>query len=231
MPGEITTVAYLTMLPLDEARSLNPKFEGGMKDLALDMVAPEGHLLRGMNLGGCIRQHRRVPRELLGSVPTCIVVKESKGENLPDFGLAPWGGWGLVSQVFVDIVEELEPGVNQFLPIADTVDRKGRGVGKRYFLMNILQQINAIDVERSSVDFLETNHSFVVDGSEKRFTLRTMRLLEPHTLVLKRSLIAGHHLWRGTTEDIYHVFLSDALHHAVKAANLSPLEHIQAEEV
>src|SRR5262245_54540955 len=108
------TVAYFVTLPLDEEKRLAPKFEGGRKDLKLDMMVPEGFLARGMNLRSCFQFHVRVPPELLGSVPTRLIVKPGEGGYLPDFGLAPWGGWGLVSQAFVDIVEGLEPGAHEF---------------------------------------------------------------------------------------------------------------------
>jgi hypothetical protein len=58
-----------------------------------------------------------------------------------------------------------------------------------------------------------------------------MGLVEPYTLVLKRALVVGHHLWHGTTEDIYHVFFSEELHDAVHSASLSPLEYFRAEEI
>src|SRR5438128_2239866 len=134
-------MAYLAMLPIIEQERLDPKFEGGMKDLTFDMIAPEGHLLRSMDLATCIQLHLRVPLELLGSVPARIAVRVRKGKSLPDFGLAPWGGWGLVSEAFVNIVERLEPATHQFLRIAKTVDKIGRNIEKQYFLMNILQQI------------------------------------------------------------------------------------------
>jgi hypothetical protein len=239
IPGN-PTVAYLAMIPFNERERLDPRFEGGMQELRLDMTHPEGHPLRGMDLRGCIRQHLRVPPELLGSMPLRIVIRARKGKSPPDFGLAPWdwrgvlapewGGGGLVSESFVNIVERLEPDRHQFLPIPETVDKIGRNIEKQYFLMNILQQINAVDVERSSVSFREMHHSPMIEGKKLEFTSRTMQFLKPYTLVLKRPLITGHHLWHGTNNDIFHVFFSRELYDAVHAANLSPLEYLQAEE-
>jgi hypothetical protein len=237
MPGN-SNVAYLAMLPFNERERLDPRFEGGMNDLKLDMTHPEGHPLRGMDLRGCIRQHLRVPPALFGSVPRRIVVRVRKGKGPPDFGLAPWdwrgvlapewGGGGLVSESFVNIVERLEPGGHQFLPIAETVDKIGRNVEKQYFLMNIVHRINAVDVERSSVRFQEHHFSRMIEGKKLERTFRTMQFLKPYTLVLKPALIAGHHLWHGN--DIFHVFFSRELYEAVHAADLSPLEYLQAEE-
>jgi hypothetical protein len=224
------TVAYFVGLPDDESQWLDPTFEGG-KDLELDMVVPAGHLVRGMNLEGCLRYHVRVPPELVGAVPTRIVVTLGQRGYLPDFGIAPWGGWKLVSQGFVDVVEELEPGEHEFLPIAETVDSKGQMIGKRYFLMNILQQFNAVNVERSSVEFRTTHHALVVNGKREEFTVTTMGLVKPCILTLNRKIIAGHHLWHGTAEDIYLAFFSQELHDAVHAAGLSSLKYFHAEEV
>jgi hypothetical protein len=158
-------------------------------------------------------------------MPKRIVVN-STNDYLPDFGLAPWGGWSLVSQAFVDIVERLEPTAHQFLPIVETVDEKGREVEKRFLLMNILHQLNTVYVERSSVAFHERTVAEL-----NNVVVRTMLLVPPQILTLKKDLAARHHLWHGTTEDIYQVFFSEALHDAVLAAGLSPLEYFHAEEV
>lgn len=218
-------MAHFVQLPADDKHWVDGKFEGGENSLRAD-IEVGGSLFRGVDLEACLTYHVRVPPQLVGSVPARIVVKPGEAGYLPDFGLAPWGGWGLVSQAFVDIVERLETGVHEFLPIAETVDHRGRAVEKRYFLMNILQQFNAVDVERSSVAFHESRHVAVTE-----FTVRTMGLVEPYILVLKRALVAGHHLWHGTTEDIYHVFFSEEVHDAVRAAGLSPLEYFRAKEV
>jgi hypothetical protein len=224
-------VAYFVRLTLNEEQTLDPEFEGGKPELKLDMMVPQGHLVRGMNLQGCFRYHIRVPPELLESVPTRIVVKPGEGGYLPDFGFAPWGGWKLVSQAFVNIVERLEPGVHEFQPIAETLDHQGRPIDKRFFLMNILEQFDAVDTEQSSVKINERRHSSVTNGKKLEFAYQTMQLLEPRRLILKRSLVSGHHLWHGTTQDIYHVFFSDNLHDAVRAAGLSPLRYRRAEEM
>lgn len=221
-------MAYTAVLPFDDRQYLDPKFVGLGKS-QFDMEV-RGELVRGMNLYGCFKFHVRVPPRLLADVPTRIVVTRGKGDDLPDFGLAPWGGWGLVSSAFVDVVERLEPGVHEFLRIAEVVDRKGRVVEKRYFLMNVLQCFNAIDVERSSVELNEHKHDIDIDGRRQTFTSRTMRLVEPYVLTLKRVLVVGHHLWHGTNKDIFLVFFSDALHDAVTKAGLSPLHYHRAEE-
>jgi hypothetical protein len=116
------------------------------------------------------------------------------------------------------------------LPIAETVDRNGRSIDRQFFLMNILEEFNAIDVARSSVEFKEDLYFHVINGKQEKLTTRIMRLVEPRILVLKQSLIAGHHLWHGTAEDIYRVFFSQELYDAVHAFGLSPLQYFRVEE-
>jgi uncharacterized protein DUF1629 len=224
------TVAYFVDLPVEDDQWLAPKFEGGKTGLTLDMEVG-GHLFRGVDLQGCFTYHIRVPPKLIASVPTRIVVTPGSAGYLPDFGVGPWGGWTIVSSAFVDIVEALEPGVHQFLPIAETADRKGRAIEKRFFMMNILREFNAIDVERSSVAFKEDHYVHMINGKQETLTTRTMSLVEPHILVLKRSLVAGHHLWHGSADDIYRAFFSKELRDAVQVAGLSPLQYFRAEEV
>jgi hypothetical protein len=66
---------------------------------------------------------------------------------------------------------------------------------------------------------------------KKEVTIRTMRLVPPEVLVLKRSLTVGRHLWHGTNGSIYQAFFSDQLHEEVQAASLSPLLYFHAEEI
>jgi hypothetical protein len=229
-PGH-PTVAYLVTLPLDEEKRLAPTFDGGIQGLKVDMMLPQRFRVREMDLLTCLQLHVHVPPELSNSIPTRVVVRPGKQGYLPDFGLAPWGGWGLVSEAFMQIAEQLEPNTNQFLPIAETVDHRRRAIEKRFFIMNILQQFNAVDVENSTVEIHERQRSTrAADGTERKHTIRTMGFLQPYTLVLKSALIAGHHLWHGTSQDIYQVFFSQELYQAVQAAKLSPLEYLQAEE-
>ena len=190
MPGH-PAVAYLVTLPLDEEKRLAPTFDGGIQGLSVDMMLPQGFRVREMDLWTCLQLHVRVPPELSRAIPTRVVVRPGKQGYLSDFGLTPWGGWGLVSEAFVQIAEQLEPNTNEFLPIAETLDHRGRAIEKRFFLMNILQQFNAVDVENSTVEIYERQRSTrAADGTERQHAIRTMRFLQPHTLVLKGALIA-----------------------------------------
>jgi hypothetical protein len=97
--------------------------------------------------------------------------------------------------------------------------------------MNILRQFNAVDVKRSSVQMREVRRTLKLPTGNKAITIRLMDLVKPEILVLKRDVIAGGHLWHGTTADIYQVFFSNDLHDAVLAAGLSPLTYEVAQEI
>ena len=158
--------------------------------------------------------------------------RSCKDGYLPDFGFGPWGGWQTVSQAFVDIVERLEPGVHQFLPIVETVDTNGYRLQKQYFLMNILQTVDAVDVEHSSVEVIVEERLLRLKDGQKKHTLRTMSFLpaRPRALTLKRSVIEGKHLWRDENSAVVSVGFSYPLFEAVGSADLSPLNYLHAAE-
>jgi hypothetical protein len=63
----------------------------------------------------------------------------------------PWAGMGLVvSSRLRSIVEEMDPNAAQFLPVTIELLNKQKLVGQ-YFLMNILQEVDCIDEEGSTV--------------------------------------------------------------------------------
>lgn len=242
-PPETTTMqgpnamAYAVDLSMDDVdRTLfSPEFEGG-EETTMDMEFA-GRLFKGMNLDGCLMFAVPVPDGLLRSVPKRVIIdtaRSQKGGNqhLPDFGVGPRGGFGLVSEAFVDIVERLEPGKHQFLRIEETLDADRNPIAKRYFIANILARINAVDAEHSSVRIEEKERS--LSGLRgKTIVLKTMHWIpaKPRVLAFKRNIVNGHHLWRGTPEDIVSIGFSDVLFESVRAERLSPLEYIHADEI
>jgi hypothetical protein len=216
----------------DDQTLIFNEFEGGDASLRFDMQV-DGMLVRGMSIKHCLMFNSpvRVPSELMPAMPTRITINPREG-YLPDFGTGPWGGLFLVSQNFVDIVEWLEPGVHQFLQIRETFDVEGRQLEKRYYLMNILRVVNAVDVERSSVRITRKDHFLTLPGRTKKVTTEIMGFLPgKRVLVFRKGVIEGLHLWRGTMKDLVGIGFSEALHDAVQAANLSPLRYTHAAEV
>jgi len=207
------------------------EFEGGQKRLTID-IEIGGQLMRGRSLEGCLAFGIRVPSQLMAAVPTRIVVQPRKRGPLPDFGVGPWGGWYLVSKEFVEIVERLEPGIHQFLPIPETIDPTGRQLDKKYFLMNILKRVNAVDVERSTVRIDQKGYFASINNRSVNTTVEFMTFLPgKQVLALRKLSINGLHLWRGIPQDIVGVGFSDELYEAVRTADLSSLDYLYAVEV
>jgi hypothetical protein len=58
------------------------------------------------------------------------------------------GNWIMVSQRVMDKVEELEPGIHQFLPIR-VLRKDGENLGGNYYVFNIRQKTFSIDADKS----------------------------------------------------------------------------------
>jgi len=208
-----------------------PKFEGGDAGLTVDMEF-NGRIIRGADLSGCLLVGRPIPPELFGSVPKRIIIPKDNEKYLPDFGVGPSGGFHLVSEAFVDIVQRLEPSRHQFLPIAETLDSGRTLINKRYFIMNIYTRINAVDIGHSTVRVEERERILRIGTERKTITIKTMHWQTgTRKLVFKREQLEGRHIWRGTTEDIVEIGFSEELFRAVHTAGLSPLSYMRAEEI
>ena len=212
------------------------EFEGG-EAVAIDMAVND-RLLRGMDLQGCLMFGIPVPADLMRAVPKLLIVnrprpQRGEGNFPPDFGVGPWGGFHLVSEAFVDIVERLEPAKHQFLRIEETVDRGRNPIAKTYYLMNILTRLDAVDVDHSSVRIEERELTPRAIKGAKKITVKHMHWISGRSrvLTLKRGAIDGNHLWLGMAGDIIDVGFSNTLFNAVHSAKLSPLEYIRTEEI
>lgn len=138
------------------------------------------------------------------------------------------------------LVEVHEPGVHQFVPVA-LMTRKGAPIPEPYFFLVNQRCAFGVDFARSEAGFRpdtpdpdgfrmyrfeEPNLHF----SKKTFEPRHNLSLEP-TLVLKRSVVGGFHLWRevavgigkGFVYDDLTLFMSDALFTAVMTQSLQGL--------
>ena len=141
------------------------------------------------------------------NVPT-RVEERSKFKTFPDF-LHVTNNW-IVSEAFKDMVESLEPGVHQFFPV-EVIRKSGEPVEKTYFFFNILRMLDPIIVERSDVQWqtLTSGLKVLLPTGKKR--------------VLRRSVIAGCHVWRDAHMR-EHVYLSDELVELMQKAKLKKLD-------
>lgn len=118
--------------------------------------------------------------------------------RLPDlFGL----GHGLgVTDLVRDKVEELEPGVHQFLP-AEITAKGGERPEKRYWFLHICNRVDAIDPERSVLR---------VDEKGRFHWDRLPEGAKPR-MVLREEIIAGKCLWINPRWTGGGFFMSDEL--------------------
>jgi hypothetical protein len=221
-------MAYLVRGSSKEPDLLNYELQGGNPELAIG-VPYEGRVLRGSGLATFFSFSLPVPPEMMPAVPTRIIVEPRSDAPLPDFGMtgpAVMLSSALVSDRFVTLVERLEPRVHQFLRINECVDRRGRALGRSFFLMNVLTRLEAINVERSDVEWKTTRFP---DRTEMT-TLISKSGMSPK-LILRREVIDDHHLWRGGPKGLFGLyFISNELHDLIKQAGLSPLRLTRCEE-
>jgi hypothetical protein len=158
-------MAYLVHSSPNDRDNLDYKLEGGNPRLTMEgLKRPDGRPLKDAELATFIFLSLPVPPQLMPAVPTRIVVKPARGGFIPDFGspTLPIGA-RIVSERFVSLVERLEPGAHQFIPINECVDQRGEPLGLSLYLMNVLTRLDAIDVEHSNAEWETTRFA---DGTE-----------------------------------------------------------------
>lgn len=119
--------------------------------------------------------------------------------------------WAVSEQV-KDIIEELEPGAQQFFPI-DISLKSGAPTLRKYFLMNIRQVIDGVDLANTDVEW----QSIQTFGHEHYYpVLDTIPYMGNKKLFFIKQQVEGHHLWRGRSNFSTKIFCSDDLMDAFK---------------
>ncbi len=223
-------MAYMFQSSVKDRDLLDYDLEGGNPEFTIEGLEYEGRPLKGADLATCMWFSLRAPPALVATAPTRINVKPGRDGFIPDFGMTGDVlriSSALVSDRFVALVERLEPNAHQFIPIKECVDRQGRPLGRPFFLMNVLARLEAIDIERSEVQWQTTRYP---DETELTVLVRGPRMNSK--LVLKRDIVKGHHLWRGGRNGLIgSYFMSEELHDSMSQVGLSPLGLTRCEEV
>lgn len=183
----------------------------------------DGYIIHKCTLKGLVIQNIMAPDDFVQSAPKTIVV-DKVFSKMPDFGFGPWGGFGLASEEFVNLVEEIEPGVHQFIKIEKTMDKKKNIINKNYYIMNIMNSFAATNIEKSSV--IVRNTSITLVSGEKQ-NIQSLFLDRPHRLFLKKSIVGNSHLWLGAIGDIGGVFFSEKLYKLTLERKFTPLKTIK----
>lgn len=225
-------MAYMMFTSSEDKDNLNYRLEGGNpRAPTVDTVAPDGAPRKGQPISGCFMDSMRVPEQLLVSVPQRIIVTPCADGFIADFAKASDYMTYIVSDRFVDIVERLEPGVHEFLPIAQAVDDKGHPLARRFFLLNVLTRLAAIDVERSTVERKDMSFEFEGKRFESIMLAESPGPINTRGFVARKKVIAGNHLWRGNKDGLMgRYFCSSRLHDEMQAAGLSQFWFVPMDE-
>lgn len=137
---------------------------------------------------------------------------------LPDLfkGCNAW----IVCEEFKKIVDALEPGKNQFLPVHLLYELE-KEVQRRYYLMNVTEMDETLDLQKSYVHS-SWNETKTQSGEVKRVQSWHLDPM-PAPLFADKSHVAGKHLWRGSVYFRRYMFFSDELMKRVKKAKLKEL--------
>lgn len=183
-------------------------------------------IIRKFDLDLCLQFRVWAPAGLEASAPSRLTIN-SRSKSPPDFGYGPWGGFQLVSESFVDIVEDLDPGVHQFIRIPETYIKGGLKIEKTYYIMNVIKTIDALDIENSNLRIEKRriySTSDVVFGTKFHINI-------PFKLSFYRDKIGDINMWHGSSQDINRLFFSQRLFGELLARKLSPLPYLAVDLV
>jgi hypothetical protein len=124
-----------------------------------------------------------------------LVVNEYKTGPVTDFAQEVFGA-PIARKALGSLIDELEPGVVQRIPI--TIIRKARGKTiphGEYEILNILQLLDCVDPSRTIIDRYPEDYIL----PEERGKLRYL-----HNVTLLSEKVAGHHIFR---LKMYHLFI------------------------
>jgi hypothetical protein len=153
---------------------------------------------------------------------------ESSHKTIPDF--VPIHGRLSLSPEAKALIEELEPGVHQFLPVEIARRRStrpiyrldGRILDTPYYVFFPQVMLDAVWVERSDVYVrpMPCGPPIINPISSRRLD----------GLVLHREIIAGHHVWHGHYQCHEQLFFSDVLAQEVEKRRLRKLDFVPVQE-
>lgn len=167
-------------------------------------------------------RHRALTPEERASFPRDLYVGKPTIDKMPEII-----GWSIgpfyLNQQLRDIIEDLEPRRHDFLPIHVKTERPFKGATDHgtYFIVVSPLEVDAVVIE-------ETNFfgGFGRSGYEKTIELSAPArngvgvAIMKNKITLRRSAIAGRHLWRLPAVFESHYIVSDALRDTVKSKKM-----------
>jgi hypothetical protein len=128
-----------------------------------------------------------------------------------------------------NIIEALEPGRHQFFPVEITRKRSkkpiyrldGRVLDEPYYMFNIQTWLDAVIIEQSKV---------VVTHTSANIPPLVYPVHNDYDIKLNKSIVDGHHVWRGHRQCPLNLFFSDLLIDKLLEKKLRKLEFFKLVE-
>lgn len=159
-------------------------------------------------------QNRGSPRAIQPSEVPKHAVFTSKRKQLPDVVVVE--AWPLISGRLQQKIESLEPNRHQFFPVeisrANGKEILGpdgqlhRPAEQPYFLFNITDRVDAIDVDRSDID-----DGWTIMSPRPPFTTPLVLTSDHKKIAFRPELLAGRHVWEGIQQQLGKCYISDEL--------------------
>lgn len=149
--------------------------------------------------------------------PRSLKIK-SAHKALPDFFLL--SGKYAVSSNTRDLLEDLEPGKHQFIPV-ELRRKNGEPFEGDFFVLHVCAAVDAIVPEESDV------HTKKTKGGREYLQLSKVRPM----LTVNRSIIEKRHFWTGDKNFNINFFCSDEFFKRATAAKLKGFDFTPMREV
>ena len=168
------------------------------------------------------RSQRSMPYEA-GEVPPEAFL-EGQARTIPDF--VPINSFIAVCPEVRDVIESLEPGRHQFVPVRIRRRRGDKPIfrldgrvlaDEPYYLFYVTTFLDSIWVERSNVEVSAPTNLIMVAYSN-------------YNIVLHKEIIAGHHVWREGRMATPALLFSDELMALLNARRFKKLDTYHLKE-
>ncbi len=137
----------------------------------------------------------------------------------------------LVSPRFRDLVEQFEPGVHQFLPVAVYNTKDAAEPFDTFYWFVCCTLIDSLDPEQTTLEWRGDYHDRGNDGLREGYWRFDLSVKPPQKPVFSLAAIGERHLWRDPYRGRDYVHCSDAFGEALIAAGLTGFGLRQYEQV
>jgi hypothetical protein len=156
-------------------------------------------------------------------IPDLVAVPIETVAELPLPALLTINSQYVANQIFKDMVEELEPGLHQFIPVKIRTSRSSSAGEVTYWIVNVLKRIDAVHDGTTVTRLRELGR---IPSRE-----RAREMFGPSYNFVDKAAVADSHLWRSDhafTKDLY---FSEELMRRIQAAKLDGMTPRRAIEI